>query len=195
MQLSLRGRQNVEARPLLEWYAAYVKHNHEKKAAGLLEGKGFEVFLPTHLSVRRWKDRRTTLSLPLFPGYVFLHCSVDHKFSILSTPGVFFLVESNGRPCAIAPEEIANIRRVALSGAPAQSHPYISAGDRVRIRTGALAGVHGILTRSKNHYRVVLAVELLRKAISVEVDTDNVEPVPGPHHTSANTFVKSAGKA
>jgi transcription antitermination factor NusG len=192
MQLDPRETENGVAGPLHDWYAAYVKHHHEKKAAGLLESKGLEVFLPTQLSVRKWKDRRTTLSLPLFPGYLFLRCSLEHKFNILNTPGVFFLVESNGRPCAIAPEEIENLRRVVVSGAPAQSYPYISTGDRVRIRSGSLADVHGILIRFKNQYRVVLAVELLRKAISVEVETDNVEPVRGAARAVANGLSKSA---
>jgi transcription antitermination factor NusG len=97
---------------------------------------------------------------------------------------VFFLVESNGRPCPIPTHEIETIRRVVECGISAQNHPFISAGDRVRIRSGSLAGITGLLTRFKNQYRIVLAVDLLRKAVSIEVEIDNVEPIRNITSTS-----------
>ncbi len=53
----------------LPWWAVYTRHQHEKMAAEMMTTKGLEVFLPLYESVRRWKDRRKLLSLPLFPGY------------------------------------------------------------------------------------------------------------------------------
>lgn len=177
MQFGPQQSESQNREPADEWYAAYVKHHHEKKAAGLLDGKGMEVFLPTQKTVRKWKDRRKTLVVPLFPGYLFVRCNLEKKIAIVNTPGVFFLVESNGRPCPIPTNEIETLRRVVECGTPAHSHAFISAGDRVRICSGPLAGVSGLLTRFKNQYRIVLAVELLRKAVSIEVEIDNVEPV------------------
>jgi transcription antitermination factor NusG len=168
--------EGQKAASVREWYAAYVRHQHERKAANLLESKGVEVFLPTHKSTRKWKDRNKVLSLPLFPGYLFLQCMLEEKYNVLNTPGIFFLVESGGCPCAIPQQEIEAVRRVVDSGIPAQSHAFVAEGDRVSIRSGPLAGVSGILSRFRNQYRIVLTVELLRKAVSIEVEIDNIEP-------------------
>lgn len=158
-----------------QWYAAYVKHQHEKKAAAHLQRKGVDVFLPEQKVSRVWKDRKKLLSLPLFPGYLFLRSDLRDRIEILNTPGIFFLVENAGRSCPIPDHEIDAIRRVANSGLPAREHPFITAGDRVRVRSGPLAGVVGILSYVKNQYRMVLRVELLRKALSVEVEVANVD--------------------
>lgn len=162
----------------LAWYAAYVKHHHERKIAGLLQHKGFNAFLPEQKVVHRWKDRNKTLYTPLFPGYVFVHGDLEEKFHIVNTPGVFFLVESQGRACAIPRQEIESIRRLTKSGLMADSHTFLTSGDRVQIRTGPLAGVVGILSRFKNQYRVVLSIELIEKAVSIEVELGNIEVAP-----------------
>ena len=177
MQLASRNRDIRGKSAQFEWYAAYVKHHHERKAADLIERKGVEVFLPMQKTIRRWKDRNKLLSLPLFPGYLFVQCNLGERLSILNTPGVFFLVESAGRVCPIPREEIETIRVAVERGVHAQPHPFVATGDRVRISSGPLSGINGILTRFKNQYRVVLGVELLQKAVSVEVDIENVEHV------------------
>lgn len=162
------------------WYAAYVKHQHERKAADLLQRKGVEVLLPLQQVVHRWKDRRKTLSLPLFPSYVFLRSNLENKWQILNTPGVFFLVVSQGKPSTIPLEEIESIRRLVVSGQPSQAHPYLASGDRVQICAGPLEGMTGILDRFKNQYRVVLNVELLQMAVSIEVELSNLQRVQTP---------------
>src|SRR5215467_10683562 len=107
-----------QSQPAREWYAAYVKHQHEGKAARILERRGIEVLFPQQKTVHRWKDRNKTLFLPLFPRYLFVHCHLSDKSQILSTPGVFFLIENGGRACPIADQEIDSIRRIANGGAP-----------------------------------------------------------------------------
>jgi transcription antitermination factor NusG len=177
MRLALQESEVSQNQLDAEWYAAYVKHHHERKAADLLERKGIEVFLPQQKVVHRWKDRDKALSLPLFPGYLFLQCGLQDKAKIISTPGVFFLVENGGRACPVPRQEIDSIRRIVKDGLQVQAHAFINAGDRVRICGGPLAGVTGILTRIKNQYRVVLTVELLQKALSIEVEIDNVQRI------------------
>lgn len=173
------------------WYAAYVKHQHERKAADLLQRKGVEVLLPLQKVVRHWKDRKKTLSLPLFPSYLFVHSDLEDKWQILNTPGIFFLVESQGRASTISVEEIESIRRLVASGLPAQAHPYLASGDRVQICAGPLQGVTGILDRFKNQYRVVVNVELLQKAVSIEVELCNLLRLHMP--STAFDYAASAG--
>jgi transcription antitermination factor NusG len=171
-----------ESRP---WYAVYTKHQHEKTACELLTGKGFEVFLPLYGAKRQWKDRTRVVSLPVFPGYLFLRTNLVRKLEILQTPGVFWLVESGSRTCEIPNSEIEAVRRITQSSATVEPHPYLKCGDQVCIRQGALAGIEGVLVRVKNRYRVVVSVNLLQKAIAVEVDFSMVERIgPGGETTS-----------
>lgn len=162
------------------WYAAYVKHQHEKKTADLLRRKGIEVLLPLQKVVHRWKDRKKALSLPLFPNYLFVHTNLEDKWQILNTPGIFFLVASQCGASTIPLEEIESIRRLVASGQPSQAHPYLASGDRVQICAGPLQGMTGILDRFKNQYRVVINVELLQMALSIEVELSNLQRVQIP---------------
>lgn len=157
------------------WYAVYTKHNHERKAADFLARKSTDdVFLPLYDSVRHWKDRKKSLSIPLFPGYFFLHSSLQNRIEILSTPGVFFIVESAGRACVIPQHEIEAIRAITQSELPFEPHPFLRTGEIVRICNGPLAGIKGIFLKPKNKYRVVVSIELLRKSVAIEVDLNNV---------------------
>jgi transcription antitermination factor NusG len=159
----------------LFWYAVYTKHQHERTATEYLTARGFEVLFPSYRVGHRWKDRRKIVELPLFPCYAFVRTALSRKIEILKTPGVFWLVEQCGRPCAIPETEIETVRKLMNSSAHVEPHPFLKCGDLVMVRTGALAGVQGILTRIKNRYRVVLSVNLLQKSVAVEVDLAEVE--------------------
>ena len=176
---SVSAEREEQFRSVL-WFAAYTKHQHEKRAADLLAKKGVETFLPTYRDVRRWNDRMKALILPLFPCYLFVRTVADQKLDILKTPGIFHLVESDGRACAIPDEEIAALQKLVLNES-IQPHAFLNSGDRVRIVGGALAGIEGILVRIKNHHRVVVSIELLRKSLAVEIDLGALELLPARH--------------
>jgi transcription antitermination factor NusG len=159
------------------WHVIYTRHQHEKMVAQILSSKGFEVFLPLYAAVHRWKDRDKQLSLPLFPCYVFLKGGIDRRQDIVTTPGMYCFVGSQNRAAVIPPEEMDAIRRAVESPIRVEPHPFLKCGDRVRVKSGALAGVEGILTRKKNLYRLVLSVELLQQAVALDIDAYLVEKV------------------
>ena len=159
------------------WWALYTRHQHEKTVADMLTMKGFEIFLPLYDSVRRWKDRKKVLSLPLFPGYVFLRGGLQRRLQVISTPGVFSIL-TNGEGFAVIPEEeIEGIRRTVGGKLRVEPHPFLKCGDRVRVIRGTLQGVEGILVRRKNICRLVLSVDMLAQSVGVEIDASDVEPV------------------
>lgn len=158
------------------WWALYTRHQHEKTVAEALMAKSFEVFLPVYDSVRRWKDRKKLLSLPLFPGYVFVRGGVDRKLQVVTTPGVHMILY-RGESVATIPEmEIEAIRRAVEGRYRVEPHPFLRCGERVRVVKGALEGVEGILLRKKNWYRLVLSVDMLAQSVAVEVNSSDVEP-------------------
>jgi transcription antitermination factor NusG len=162
------------------WYALYTRHQHEKIVDQILTNKGFDTFLPLYTTTHHWKDRTKALSLPLFPCYVFLKGGIERRLQILTTPGIYGLVSSAGQPAAIPDIEIEAIRRVVESGARVESHPYLKCGNWVRVKSGPLTGIEGILVRKKNISRLVLSVEILGTAAAIEIAAFQVEAVNAP---------------
>jgi transcription antitermination factor NusG len=170
------------------WYALSTRHQHEKTVAECLAGKGFEVFLPLYRAVHCWQDRTKQLSLPLFPGYVFLRTEFDRRLQVLTTPGVFRFVSSADRPIPIEQADIDSVRQLTQRGSRAEPHPFLKTGDWVRVKTGPLADLEGILTHWKGAFRLVLSVELLQQSASVEVDVASVERVPRRSNSPAARY-------
>jgi len=161
------------------WHAVYTRHQHEKAAAEVLAKKGFEIFLPLYRAVHRWKDRNKRLSLPLFPCYLFLQGGLERSLDIMTTPGVHGLVRTAGQTAVIPQAQIDAVRQLIESPLGVEPHPFLSCGDWVRVKAGPLAGIEGILVRKKNQFRLVLSVEMLGRAASVEVDFSAIERVSG----------------
>jgi transcription antitermination factor NusG len=159
------------------WYAAYTSANHEKRVALQLQQRSVEHFLPVYASVRRWKDRRVTLQLPLFPGYVFVHMALRERLRVLEVPGVARLVGFDGTPAALPDEEIEALKRGLSSGVRAEPHPFLTVGRRVLIKGGPLVGVEGIVIRRKNRIRLVISLNLIQRAAAVEVEAADLEGV------------------
>jgi transcription antitermination factor NusG len=159
------------------WWALYTRHQHEKTVADMLTAKGFEVFLPLYESIRRWKDRRKMLSLPLFPCYVFVRGGLNRRLQVVTTPGVHMIL-THGESFAVIPEvEIEAIRKTVEGSYRVEPHPYLKVGERVRVIRGTLEGVEGVLLRKKNLCRLVLSVAMVAQSVAVEIDAADVEPV------------------
>jgi transcription antitermination factor NusG len=166
------------------WCAIYTRHQHEKAIAQILSAKGLEVFLPLYNATRRWKDRTMHLSLPLFPCYLFLRGMKERRLEVVTTPGIVSVLSINGEVATIAESEIESVRRVVEWGNRVEPHPFLRCGDRVRVISGPLQGLEGILVRKKNLCRLVLSVEILERSAAVEVDVSAVERVGGSPHSS-----------
>src|SRR5882762_7762062 len=159
------------------WYAAYTYTNHEKRVAVELGAREVEHFLPLYSSVRRWKDRRVNLDLPLFPGYVFVRLALSERLRVVQIPSVVRLVGFGGLPTALPDAEMEAVRAGLSQGLRAEPHPYLTVGRRVRLRSGPLAGAEGILLRRKGNFRVVVSLELIQRSVAVDVDAADVEGV------------------
>jgi transcription antitermination factor NusG len=170
------------------WYAAYTCANQEKRVAEQLGVREVEHFLPLYASVRRWKDRRVTLDLPLFPGYVFVRMALQERLKVMQVPGVAQLVGFHGTPAALSDHEVEALRTIASSETRLEPHPFLTVGRRVRIKSGALAGMEGVLLRRKGSIRVVISVDLILRSVAVDVDAADVETVSLPMSNRAPRF-------
>lgn len=159
------------------WYAVYTSANHEKKVAAEFSWRNVESFLPLYNSVRRWKDRRVQLQVPLFPGYVFVYLALSDRLRVIQVPGVVKLVGFGGQPVALPDGQLEALRTGLNGHLRAEPHPYLTIGRRIRIVRGAFQGAEGTLVRKKGVFRVVLSLELIMRSIAVEVDAADVEPM------------------
>jgi len=167
----------VEAPAEMQWYAAYTSANHEKRVAQQLEWRSVEHFLPVYESVRRWKDRRVRLQLPLFPGYVFVRLAWRDRLRVLAIPGVARMVGFNGHPTPVPAAAIEAIRACLAGNRDVQPHPYVRFGQRVRVLRGVLAGFSGIVVRQKNRTRFVVSFDVLERSVAVEMDESDLHAV------------------
>jgi len=159
------------------WHVAHTCANHEKRVSHQLLQRSVEHFLPLYDSVRLWKDRRVSLQLPLFPGYVFVRLALRDRLKVLQVHGVARLISFNGQPAVLPDGEIESLRTSLRAQLRAEPHPYLTVGRRVRIKSGPLVGVEGILVRKKSTLRVVLSIDLIMRSASVEVDASDLERI------------------
>ena len=160
----------------LNWYALHIRSRHEKRVAERLGSQSLETFLPLHRSRHTWKNGvHVDVDLPLFPCYLFARAFAHDRLRLLQHPGVLGFAASSSSPTVIPDEEIS-VLRTATERLKAEPHPYLHNGDAVRIVTGPLAGMIGILTRRKQEYRVVLSIEAIMRSIVVEVSEFDIEP-------------------
>jgi transcription antitermination factor NusG len=158
------------------WFAVSTRSRHEKFVRDQLDRKAVNVFLPTIGRWSRWKDRKKKIDWPLFPGYCFARFTLDDRLAILKCEGVVRIVGIDGAPSPIPEIEIDSIRQLVESELSYDPCPLIKEGDMVEVRHGPLRGVVGRLVRKGSHARLVLSVDLIGQAVSVEVDAADVKP-------------------
>lgn len=161
------------------WYAVHTKARHEKKIDSTLQGAGITTFLPLVKEMRRWSDRRKAVELPLFPCYVFVNLPLtpEIRLDVLRTPGVLALVGKSSEALPIAESEIEQVRTVLNRKVPFGHSPFLKAGQRIRIRGGALDGMEGILSSQKGQAMLVISIGPIQRSISVSISGYNFEVV------------------
>lgn len=174
------------------WYAVYTWARHEKAVARHFEERGLTYFLPLYQAIHRWNKRSCRVSLPLFPGYVFVRTGGTDRYKPLQVPGVLHYASAGSTPSVIADEEIEALQRILISGKEVGPHPYLSVGRQVRIAAGPLAGLQGVIQRSKSGNRFVISVETIRQSIAVELDGYQIAALPVDSEQSENELALTA---
>jgi len=160
-----------------QWYAIWTRSRHEQVVRTQLERKRVDAFLPTITRWSRWKDRKKKIEWPLFPGYCFARFDVADALTVLKCTGVVSIVGVEGKPAPIPEYELDSIRLLVSSELQYDPCPLIREGMMVEVVHGPLKGVIGRLLRKETaKARLVLSVDLIGQAVSVEVDAADVKP-------------------
>jgi transcription antitermination factor NusG len=179
MGVSLPDSDSAQTMPAGEtqatpWFAIWTRSRHEQVVREQLQQKGIEAFLPTVSRWSRWKDRKKKIDWPLFPGYCFAKFEPSTRVPILQCTGVVSIVSFNGELAPIPEREISGIKRLVETDLQYDPCPFVREGDVVEVVYGPLKGVVGRLVRKGSKARLILAVELIGQAVSVEVDAADV---------------------
>lgn len=168
-----------------QWFAAYTCANHEKRVTEQLRERSVECFLPLYTSVRRWKDRKVTLQLPLFPGYVFVHLAPQKRFRVLQVPGVACMVGTSRQPTPLPDHEIQVLMDAKALAVRTQPYRFLTAGAKVRVKAGHFEGLEGFVLRRKGMQGMVVTLRAISSAFVLEVDAADLEPAAKPTTAAA----------
>ena len=163
-----------------KWHVLWVRSHCEQQVHDQLATKGFRLFLPRMDTWARQNGTRYRTSVPMFPGYIFVHHVMNEAsyIAIRNTTGLLKLLGEQWDRLAVVPDrEIEAIQKIHISQTPALPHPYLREGQRVRLKGGVLAGTEGILIRiNPNKGLLVVSIHLLQRSVAVEVDCTLVVP-------------------
>ena len=160
------------------WYALYTLPQNERSVARYLGLNAIESFLPTCESIRRWKNRqRVKVVEALFPTYLFIKIHSAEQALVLRSPGVRKIVGNHKGPVPLPTEEIESLRS-GLNKYKLEPYRELVIGEKVRIKSGSMQGLEGVLVRKKNNFRFVLTLELINQHAAVDISADELEPVP-----------------
>jgi transcription antitermination factor NusG len=162
-----------------KWFAVHTYSRHEKVVAEETRDLGIETFLPIVKEMRQWSDRRKVVESPLFSCYVFVRILPNNqeRLKVLRINGVLRFIGTNGYGIPIPDEQIDTVRILTEEQLPVCSHPFLKIGQRVRIRSGALSGIEGILTGRSGAQTLVVSLDAIQRSMSVRIEGYDVEPI------------------
>jgi transcription elongation factor/antiterminator RfaH len=171
-----------------QWFAVWTRSRQEKVAATMLQTLGVHHFLPLKSELRQWSDRKQTVSVPLFSGYLFVRMNPikDSRLQVLKTPGIAGFVGNGNGPLPIPDHQIEGIRTILAHDVECTVIPILEEGDRVRVTRGPLRGIEGLLLQGNSSSRLLISIEMLHKSIAVSLPSQDVELLGARQHNLSN---------
>ena len=155
---------------MLQWFAVQTRYRFEKKVATQLNQKSFQVYLPLRTEYHNWSDRDKAVTVPLFPGYAFVHLDQtrDAWQAVLHTAGLLGFVSFGGAAAVIPAKQIEDLQLLLQMKVMFSLYPFVNVGQRVRIRGGCLHGLEGVLTE-KDKGKLVVSIEAIQRTLALEL--------------------------
>ena len=158
-----------------KWIAIYTKSRHEQIVINELSKKDIESFCPMFKEKRQWSDRKKWVHFPLFRSYVFARIQLKENIFVLQTIGVNKIVKFQNKISIIPDQVINDIKNIVDGGYKIQQVDYFIKGDEVSVVSGPLKGVNGIIQDLKGDSRLIMKVEAIRQAFSIEISSEQLK--------------------
>lgn len=158
------------------WLVLRTRSHHENTVELSLRQKRINAYLPKHAVQRRrlGSGANAFVTMPLFPGYIFVQPREDQYENIRYIRGSCGLVFAGSKPAAMPLKELEAVRVLVDSSTQLAVNPELIPGQRVEVVSGPFTGIQGELIRIKNEDRLVINAPLLSSSVSVEVSRDEV---------------------
>ena len=161
-----------------QWYVVYTKSRTEKRVEGRLRQHGIECYLPLQKTLKQWSDRKKWVWEPLFRSYLFVRIVPKQYMEVVSDPGLVRFIYFEGKPASVSEKQIEHLKRLIANEIPLEkTSPMLRKGQRVRIVSGPLLGVEGILQNFQGTRRIIIQIEGMDHALAVRIPSENVEPL------------------
>lgn len=173
------GLQGFVQQQELRWYALHTRARHERVVEQRLREHGMETFLPVMQEVRRWSDRKKKIEVPLFGCYVFVHCALrpQDRALVYRIDSALGFVGARGVGMPIPDEQIEGVRTVLGQAGIWRTHPFLKAGQRVRVRGGALDGIEGVFRSENGDHSLIISIDAIQRSMAVRIDGYDIEPL------------------
>jgi len=163
-----------------KWYVVYTRSRTEKKVCAELNKKNIECFLPLQKKLRKWKDRKKWVEVPLISGYCFVHINRKEYDSVLKSDHVVCYITFEGKAAVIRPYEIKQLKQMLRQSdfEVTVSNENFTQGQKVEIIKGPLMGLKGELVNCRGKKRFILRISQFKNVFSVEVPADCLTGLP-----------------
>ena len=158
-----------------KWIAIYTKSRHEQIVINELSKKDIESFCPMFKEKRQWSDRKKWVHFPLFRSYVFARIHLKENIFVLQTIGVNKIVKFQNEISIIPNQVINDIKNVVDGRYKIQQVDYFIKGDEVSVVSGPLKGLNGIIQDLKGDSKLIMKVEAIRQAFSIEISPEQLK--------------------
>ena len=158
-----------------QWTVLYTKPRQEKSLARDLLRQTVPFYLPLVKRTLQYGRRQITSFAPLFGGYLFMVGSESQRAVSWATNRVLRILPVNDSAQLIA--DLRQVQRLIAANVPLTVESRLQAGQKVRVRSGAFAGVEGIVLRRRGEIRLLVSVNFLQQGASVEIEDFRLEPL------------------
>lgn len=163
------------------WYVVYTKPFHEIKLAryfmdfNLDNDLDCQIYLPMTKEVKVWSDRKKTVSVPLFKNYIFVKHDESGFNNIKKMPGFVQYIRFGQYPSVVPDDQIKIIKMILAEDefAMSQSKTLVK-GDKVRIISGPMTDLEGILIKDQKNLKVAIEIKHLDRSLQVHVPMSNI---------------------
>ena len=157
------------------WHVLHTRSRQEKTLARTLDAAGVHCYLPLVDQVRFHGHRKSTVSIPLFSTYVFMHGTVEQTYTAVSTKRIANVIPVPDQ--AGFAWDLQQIRIALDGGAALQPTDYLHIGRRVRVTAGPFKDIEGLIEDRPRPDRLILQIDTLGRAASLEIDASLLQPV------------------
>lgn len=167
--------RTLAAPPDVRWHVIQTRSRQEKALGRTLSAAGIEHYLPLMKRPRYRRGRKRFVEEPLFASYLFLRGPLEATYAAVATKRVANVIRVTDQDAFVT--ELKQIRLAIDNGADLRPFRYLTIGRRARVSAGPFRGIEGLIEDWPKADRLVLQIDALGRATSLEIDAGLLEPV------------------